>query len=206
MRVFANRKIKDYTVSTMAKIYDHILNRVLAHVTRFNNRPQHFQESVAEHTYYVAYFSLILCNLLEKKKIKADTKKVLQMALVHDAEEEFSGDILNPFKHFNEKVSKAIRDVNKQMIGEMFVNLPKDLKSELVKLWNEENASKTIEAQIVKVADKLSLLSKCFEEIQAGNGYFSEIYKWQLTNLKKLDHPWWKKIRVDVLSGAEKQV
>src|SRR3972149_2059699 len=114
----------------MAKIFEHILNRSLAHVTRFNNRPQHFEESVAEHTFYVAYFVLIICSLLEKKKIKVDTKKALQKSLVD--------------------------------------------------LWNEEQAALSIEAQIVKVADKLSLLSKCFEEIQAGNSYFAEIYKWQL--------------------------
>ena len=190
----------------MAKIYDHILNRVLAHVTRFNNRPQHFEESVAEHTFYVAYFVLIICSLLEKKKIKVDTKKALQMALIHDAEEGFSGDILNPFKHFNDNVSKAIRDVNKQMIGEAFEGLPKDLQKNFVELWNEEQVALSTEAQIVKVADKLSLLSKCFEEIQSGNNYFQEIYKWQLSGLKRLDHHWWKKVRDTILSGAEKQV
>ena len=190
----------------MAKIFDHLLNRDLAHVIRFNNRPQHFPESVAEHSFYVAYFVLIICSLLEKKKIKVDIKKALAMALVHDAEEGFSGDILNPFKHFNEKVYAAIRDVNRQMVGEMFADLPIDLNSELVALWKEENAAKSIESQVVKVADKLQLLSKCFEEIAAGNTYFEEIYKDQLSSLKKLDQPWWKKIATEVLSGAEKQV
>ena len=190
----------------MAKIFEHFLNRDLAHVIRFNNRPQHFPESVAEHSFYVAYFVLILCNLLEKKKIKVDTKKALSIALIHDAEEAFSGDILNPFKHFNEKVYQAIRDVNRQMVGEMFTDLPTDLKRELVSLWNTENKSKSIEAQVVKVADKLQLLSKCFEEIQAGNNYFEEIYKDQLSSLKKLPLPWWKKIRDEILSGAAKQV
>ena len=190
----------------MAKIFEHFLNRDLAHVTRFNNRPQHFPESVAEHSFYVAYFVLILCSLLEKKKVRVDTKKALAMALIHDTEEAFSGDILNPFKHFNEKVFQSIREVNKQMIGEIFTDLPENLGSELVDLWNEENASKSREAQIVKVADKLQLLSKCFEEIQAGNSYFDEIYKHSLFELKKLNLPWWRKIRIEVLSGAEKQV
>ena len=190
----------------MAKIFEHFLNRDLAHVIRFNNRPQHFPESVAEHSFYVAYFVLILCNLLEKKKIKVDTKKALSIALIHDAEEAFSGDILNPFKHFNEKVYQAIRDVNRRMVGEMFTDLPTDLKKELVSLWNTENKSKSIEAQVVKAADKLQLLSKCFEEIQAGNNYFEEIYKDQLSSLKKLPLPWWKKIRDEILSGAAKQV
>ena len=190
----------------MAKIFDHLLNRSLAHVTRFNNRPQHFEESVAEHSFYVAYFTLLLCKLLEKEKIKIDHKKALSIAIIHDVEEGLSGDILNPFKHYNEKVYQAIRDVNKVMIGEMFVELSSDLSNELVKLWNEENAGKTIEAQVVKAADKLSLLSKCFEEIQAGNNYFEEIYKNQLSSLKKLDYPWWQKIRDEVLEGAEKQI
>ncbi|OGY26942.1 MAG: hypothetical protein A2Z11_02695 [Candidatus Woykebacteria bacterium RBG_16_43_9] len=190
----------------MAKIFEHLLNRDLAHVIRFNNRPQHFPESVAEHSFYVTYITLIICSLLQKKKIKVDAKRALSMALVHDAEEAFSGDILNPFKHFNEKVYKAIRDVNRQMVGEMFADLPKDLSRQLVQLWNSENASKSIEAEIVKVADKLQLISKCFEEIQAGNTYFEEILKEQLRVLKKLDFPWWKKIADEVLTGAEKQV
>src|SRR4030042_3764267 len=183
----------------MAKIFDHLLNRSLAHVTRFNNRPQHFEESVAEHSFYVSYFTLLLTKLLEKKKIKIDTKKALSIAIIHDVEEGFSGDILNPFKHYNEKVYQAIKEVNREMIGEMFIELPTDLSSELVQLWKEENAGKTAESQVVKTADKLSLLSKCFEEIQAGNNYFEEIYKWQLSALKKLDFAWWKKIRKEVL-------
>ena len=190
----------------MAKIFDHLLNRDLAHVVRFNNRPQHFPESVAEHSFYVAYFVLIICSLLEKKKLKVDTKKALAMALIHDSEEGFSGDILNPFKHFNEKVYSAIREVNRQMVGEMFADLPVDLNNELVQLWKEENAAKSIESQIVKVADKLQLLSKCFEEIAAGNTYFEEIYKKSLSELKKFDTPWWKKIASEVLSGAEKEI
>jgi len=190
----------------MAKIFDHLLNRSLAHVTRFNNRPQHFPESVAEHSFYVAYFTLIICNLLAKKKIKVDTKKALAMAIVHDAEEGFSGDILNPFKHFNEKVYSAIREVDREMIKETFVDLPGALQKEFVDLWNQENADKSTEAQIVKAADKLQLLSKCFEEIQAGNNYFAEIYKDQLSLLKKLDFPWWKAIRDEVLAGAAKQI
>ena len=174
-------------------------------MTRYNNRPQHFPESVAEHSFYVAYFSLIICELLGKKNVKVDKERVLQMALVHDLEEGFSGDILNPFKHYNNKVYQAIKEVNNELIKEVFVDLSQDLQDEFIKTWQEEATEKTIESQIVKVADKLSLLAKCFEEIQAGNSYFEEIYKEQLSGLKKLDHPWWEKIRDEVLSGADKE-
>jgi len=92
------------------------------------------------------------------------------------------------------------------MIGEMFIELPADLQKEFVGLWNQENSAETIESQVVKTADKLQLLSKSFEEIQAGNTYFEEIYKRELKKLKELDFSWWKKIKNEVLSGAEKQV
>src|SRR3990172_10752806 len=161
----------------MARIFDHLLNRDLAHVVRFNNRPQHFPESVAEHSFYVAYFVLIICSLLEKKKVNVDTKKALSMALSHDSEEGFSGDILNPFKHFNEKIAGAIREVNEETIGLMFEDLPKEISKDLIDLWHEEQKRESIESQVVKLADSLSLLSKCFEEIQAGNSSFHEIYR-----------------------------
>jgi putative hydrolase of HD superfamily len=186
----------------MAKFFDHFLNRNLAHVVRFNNRPQHFPESVAEHSYYVAYFSLLLCRVMEKNKLKVNSAKVLQMALIHDSEEGFSGDILNPFKHYNDRVFQAIREVNREMVGEVFADLPDYLNSEMVEIWKEENAATSLEAQVVKVADKLSLLSKCFEEIAGGNSYFKEIYSRELRGLANLQWSWWVKIRREVLAGS----
>ena len=183
------------------KFFDHFLNRNLAHVVRFNNRPQHFPESVAEHSYYVAYFTSLLTAVMLKTGQKVDSSKAVQMALIHDAEEGFSGDILNPFKHYNQKVFQAIREVNREMITEMFTDLPEDLTKEIVDLWKEENASTSLEAQVVKIADKLSLLSKCHEEISAGNNYFKEIYTREIKELKTLSWPWWVKIRAKVLSS-----
>ncbi len=184
----------------MAKFFQHLLNRNLAQVVRFNNRPQHFPESVAEHSYYVAYFGLLLCKLLDKKNIRVDSTKVMQMALIHDSEEGLTGDILNPFKHHNDKVFSAIREVNKEMIKEVFSDLPKDLATDLEDLWKEENAQTSLESQVVKISDRLSLLSKCNEEIEAGNDYFKDIYSRELKELKKLDWVWWVKVRKEVLN------
>jgi 5'-deoxynucleotidase len=186
----------------MPKFFDHFLNRNLAHVVRFNNRPQLFPESVAEHSYYVAYFTMLLTSVMKKNKISVDAQKAVQMAMIHDAEEGFSGDILNPFKHYNDKVFAAIREVNREMIAEMFVDLPKALSTEIVDLWKEENAATSVEAQVVKIADKLSLLSKCHEEIQTGNNYFKDIYSRELKELKTLKWPWWAKIRPQILTSS----
>lgn len=184
-------------------IFNYLLNRNLAHVGRFNNRPVTFSESVAEHSYYVAHFVQLICFLLEKKKVEIDTKKAIAMALIHDSEEGFSGDILNPFKHFNDKIAAAIREVNKETIHLMFEDLPKNISNNFIDLWQEEQKRQSIESQVVKVADSLSLISKCYEEIEVGNHFFHEIYKKELKNLKSLDYPWWKKIKSQILDKSE---
>ena len=187
-------------------VFNYLLDRSLAHVKRFNNRLQHNPESDAEHSFYTAHFAHILCVLLKVAGVKVDLAKVLAMALIHDLEEGQTGDILNPFKHHDEEVTAAIGKVSEQMIGEMVTELPGKVKEEILGLWHEEQARETIESQIVKVADSLSLLSKCDEEIQTGNKAFQEIYVRELNNLKSQDWEWWSKIKAEVLAGAEKEV
>lgn len=189
----------------MARIFNHFLNRNLAHVKRFNNRPQHFPESVAEHSFYVAHFVQILCWLLNESLVKVDTERAVNMALVHDTEEGFSGDILNPFKHYNAKVAKAIADVNEETISMMFEELPAKISKNFIDLWHAEQKRDSIESQVVKVADSLSLISKCYEEMETGNNYFQEIYKKELRNLKTISFPWWANVRDQILSGAENE-
>ena len=166
---------------------------------RFNLKPQHFPESVADHSYFCAYIVSVLCHLLNEVGEVVDKQKALEMALVHDMEEMFSGDIVTPFKHYSAEVEAAIRKVNKEMIGEVFVGLPKELASHFIALWNEEGAGETMEAQVVKVADKLSLLSKCAEEVRVGNEFFQEIYDQGLKFLEQYDKPWWQKIKPQIL-------
>ncbi|MBI1984492.1 MAG: HD domain-containing protein [Candidatus Wildermuthbacteria bacterium] len=180
-------------------IFSHILNRSLAHVMRFSSKPQHFKESVAEHSFFVAYIVSILCELLKEAGEKIDAEKALRMALVHDIEETFSGDILGPFKHHSLEVSLAIQKVNKEVIAETFQNLPQSLAGHFVSLWTEEGEGKSIEAQVVKSADRLSLIAKCAEEVKTGNTFFKEIYETQLSSLRQYHVSWWDKIKGKVL-------
>lgn len=186
--------------------FDYFRNRNLAHVKRFNNRPLLFPESVAEHSFYVAHYTQLICWLLNQKKVKVDTEKAVSMALIHDSEEGFSGDILNPFKHFNHRISRAIAEVNEETVGLMFEELPKELSKHLIDLWHEEQRRESIESQVVKLADSLSLISKCFEEIEAGNSNFHEIYRREMRNIISLKHPWFTKIKSEILAGTIKQI
>ena len=180
-------------------IFSHLLNRGLAHVIRFSATPQHFPESVAEHSYYTAYMASLLCDLVEQKGIEVSRERAISMALVHDTEEMFSGDILSPFKHYSSEVKESIQKVNTKVVPQVFEDLTKEMQEKYVGLWNEDARGESIEAQLVKVADRLSLLSKCAEEVKVGNTFFESIYATQLKTLKEYDVAWWKEIRDQVL-------
>jgi len=181
------------------KIFRHVMNRSLAHVMRFNLKPQHFPESVADHSYFTAYIVAILVHMLEKEGIEVNKEKALTMALVHDMEEIYSGDIVTPFKYYSPEVTEAIKKVNQELIGNVFDDLPEDTASHFISLWNEEGKGETIEAQVVKVADKLSLVSKCAEEVQVGNEHFQSIYDSGLKFLNEYDKPWWQDMKNKIL-------
>lgn len=201
LNLFASRLFSFYNRVVMEepKIFRHIMNRSLAHVMRFNLKPQHFPESVAEHSYFTAYVVALLARMLEKQGVEINKEKALAMALVHDMEEMFSGDIILPFKYYSPEVTEAIQKVNKELIGDVFSDLPEDTASYFISLWNEEGEGETIEAQLVKVADKLSLISKCLEEMKVGNEFFQSIYDAGLEFLYEYDKSWWQKIKNEIL-------
>ncbi|MBI2109251.1 MAG: HD domain-containing protein [Parcubacteria group bacterium] len=189
----------------MPDIFKHILNRSLAHVTRFNSRPQHFQESVAEHSFFTTYIAGILCDLLEKENITVNREKALSMALIHDSEEVFSGDILSPFKHHSPDVKNAIKKVNQELIKEVFKDLPEDIGGKYIALWNEEGQQESIEAQVVKVSDRISLIGKCAEEVRAGNDFFKKMHDRELEALENDDKEWWQRIKHHVLNSGTRR-
>ncbi|MBI2592818.1 MAG: HD domain-containing protein [Candidatus Colwellbacteria bacterium] len=183
----------------MSDIFKHFLDRSLSHVIRFSSHEQHFRESVAEHSFYVTYFVAVICHLLKKAGETIDEAKAIKIALVHDMEEAFTGDIVSPFKHYSEELLSAIRKVNQEVIQEVFEDLPGDLSSDFISLWQEDLEQKTREAQVVKLADKISVVAKAYEEVKAGNEFFKPVYEKHFKELQELDHPWWQKIKGEIL-------
>ena len=147
--------------------------RGIAHIERYSNKPNLFKETVAEHSFYVSYYSLVLGRYLVKKGHVVDFGKLLGRALVHDFEENFTGDLLAPFKHSLGVEDKLTKVAEENMLKEDF------------QLWkNAKDGS--IEGQIISFADKFCVIVKCFEEISAGNKNYISILDSQIERIKKL--------------------
>jgi putative hydrolase of HD superfamily len=103
-------------------------------------------ESDAEHSWHLATFLL----LLEDELPEVDFTRVLKLALIHDLPEIYAGDT-NPYrsdltnKEENEKVAA----------DKLFNMLPSTLQHKFTELFEEYLSQTTIEARLVKSADKL---------------------------------------------------
>ena len=186
-----------------SQISQFILNRRLAQIKRYHATPLHQNETVAEHSFYVAIIARALCGLLTEKGVKVNTLEVVDKALIHDIEEMFSGDIIQPFKHANSTLRKLIGKLNEKFVDAAFEGLPKKLARHFKILWGEYHLEGKLEDKIVKIADRLSLVAYCLEQIRLGNTYMVEILKNGVKLLKDYKFPWLKPILADVNSEVK---
>jgi putative hydrolase of HD superfamily len=114
--------------------------------TTANGRP----ESTAEHSWRLA-----LMVLLFEQELKAiDLLKLLKLTLVHDLGEAISGDIPAPLQTPGDNR----QDRERRDFLTLCEPLPADVAEELLSLWDEYAAAKTVEAQIAKAFDKLETM------------------------------------------------
>ncbi|MCX8188417.1 MAG: HD family hydrolase [Nitrososphaeria archaeon] len=109
--------------------------------------PSYDAETVAEHTFEVALITLAFAFKLDDK---VDNGKVLTMALVHDLSESVLGDTPKALtERLSEKVKHEIEcETVKKITG----------SEEIRKIFKEYANGESLEAKIVKLADKLSTI------------------------------------------------
>ena len=122
-------------------------------------------ESIADHCYRMTLLSMVLVDTLVAKGLKLDAEKVMRLALLHEIAETRIGDI--PFTvldYIPETVKekgerKAVTSLLEQFgsIGEWYQEL-----------WEEFEQNETIEAKIVRAADKLELMIQVLEYERLG--------------------------------------
>lgn len=120
------------------------LKDTMRHCTTTNRR----QESVAEHSWRVS----LMAMLLRHEFPDADIDRVMQMCLIHDLGECFTGDIPTFVKTNTDRVHED------QLLHQWVQSLPADIAADFSRLYAEINAQQTVESRIFKALDKLEAL------------------------------------------------
>ena len=108
------------------------------------------EESVAEHSFRLAVFALVLKDEFPN----LDFFKVLSMALIHDFGEVYEGDVSAKYEvDKGEKYRKELSGVTK-----LLESLPVGIREEILSIWQEYYEGKTDEAKFVKALDKIETI------------------------------------------------
>ena len=125
-------------------------------IMRYGNTFKIKEESVAEHSFFVAIITMELHTMF-----RFDLDKAIQIALVHDVLEMYTTDIPYNVKENYPKIKEALRNSERDIYG--------DIRPSISRLLLEYEELKTNEAMIVKLADKLSVLQFSTLEVSLGN-------------------------------------
>ena len=108
------------------------------------------QESVAEHSWRLALLALLVAPHLQG----LDSRRVVELALVHDLGEAFEGDISAPLQSAEDGKADAEDRTVRALVG----MLPGPDGDRIRLLWQEYSEGSTPEARAVKVLDKLETI------------------------------------------------
>lgn len=157
--------------------------RRLSYVWRFSSIPVTVPENVAEHSYWVTLYSMLIHTKLHEGKSQDSPLMcaILSEAMVHDIAECVTGDFVRTFKYSNPEIKEAI---DKAEAKEM----EKSLEPPLLNIINlssqlaENNGIDYVKA-IVKAADFLSLFQFMRREWIRGNREIKEFYEIMIKDL-----------------------
>lgn len=148
----------------------------LANIPRFSIYTRVFDESVAEHSYYVAVFSAFLFDHFASQNAidrpPASLSRILVAALGHDLDEAWSGDINGPFKHMlPAQVRSSMESDGLNRVREEMGAITKGQS-----VFHHIEHLNEMEEYILKLADIMSLVMFISRERRAENmAFLSEI-------------------------------
>ncbi len=153
-------------------------------------------ESVAEHSWRIS----LMAFLLKHEFKDLDIGRVVEMCLIHDLGECFTGDIPTFVK------TDSDRETEDSLLNQWVKTLPAELSEEMAALYQEMDAQETREARLYKSLDKLEALIQHNEspiDTWAENEYeLNQTYAFDTVAFSS----WLTKLREAILEDTMKKI
>ncbi len=130
-------------------------------------------ESIADHVFGVAWIAMLLADRAVARGMQVNVEKVLRMALLHDLSETRTGDLPTTIKPYFP--GDTLKQADEQAAHEILQPLG-EAGANYLALWHEYEQRASLEARIVKAADKLDLLLQAREYEQGGAKNLGEFW------------------------------
>ena len=156
-------------IATFARDID-----TLRSVIRYQNCNRLVNESVAEHSFYVASFVMKL-----REYYNFDLERALKMALIHDCPESSISDVPHNIKIANPKLAAALEEAENNVLNKMFYPEGGTLVADF-------NGTVSAEGKVCALADVLSVVLYADDEIKCGNRVFNYIAIKAIARCKEL--------------------
>ena len=136
-------------------------------------------ESVAEHSFGVAFVALALADALNAgpdggaDRVQFDLEKVLVMALLHDLAEARLTDLPSSAVRLLPEGVKSSAEAS--AVDQMLAPLP--TKARWKALWQEFEERSSAEGRLVRDADKLEMMVQCLRYEMAGSRGLDEFWQ-----------------------------
>lgn len=150
-------------------LFDAITGKIsrMSHVTRYSSIAVIRRENVAEHSWWVAFTSMLIGIDLGGPGPMVNLGKLVTRALVHDLSECVSGDIIRTFKYSDPALTAAIQAADELSIRELAQDLGK-ASGLVTESWRNAK-DESLEGDIIRFADMAVVAFYCREEDRTGN-------------------------------------
>lgn len=161
-------------------------------------------ETLSEHSYEVAVTAHALAVIGNTRfGRKYDAGRVVLLALFHDVQEVFTGDMPTPVKYYNTAIRDNYAAIERNATDQFISKLDASLASEYEPLLRLDDANDPDLCALVHAADKLCAYIKCIEEQKGGNTEFRSAEKSILAALDRIELPEVEWFRRNVLPAFE---
>lgn len=161
-------------MNDIGAFYDRLYT--LSYITRYSGVPRIKDESVAEHSFYVASIVVKLHDAY-----RFDLGSATTMAIVHDWTEAWTDDVTVATKRAFPEIASAVKMAELRIANSEFSPI-------VLSHWSDHNMGNTVESKIVHMADVIQCIQYSRHEIKLGNdGYMEEVLGMSVRRLTKLE-------------------
>ena len=132
-------------------------------------------ESVAAHSYGVAFAAMLLADEVRARGVEVDTERVLRIALLHDLAEARTGDMPRTMALYYG--AEARQSAERAAFDDMIRSLGAGRGADYVALHVDYEGRESLEARLVKAADIVDLLAQALAFERAGARELAEFWE-----------------------------